>query len=163
MLDQLCACAARVVVALHNRNARRTQLTRDGQTRVRRAFCRLRSTGPNPRGRASNPSDPNAGTAASGLAEVDLVRDDLKVLDVAGHQRHAVNIGGGGDRQVHRSSPWRSSALGDEGVQLPALARCGSVERQPVEVRLNSSEPAHSQRAGLIGIRRPDACGAWGA
>jgi len=61
-----------------------------------------------------------------------------------------MNIGGGCDRQVHRSTPWRSSALGDEGMQAPALSRRGRVERQRIKVLLNSSEPAHSQRAGLI-------------
>ncbi len=79
--------------------------------------------------RGTGEADPNAETPASRLAEVDLVGDELEVLDVVGHQRHAVDVGGRRDCQVHRSTPWRSSALGDERVQPPTLACYGSVER----------------------------------
>jgi hypothetical protein len=59
-------------------------------------------------------------------------------------------VGGRRDRQVHRSTPWRSSTLRDEGVQPPTLARRGSIKRQRVEVLLDGPEPAHSQRTCLI-------------
>jgi hypothetical protein len=52
----------------------------------------------------------------SGLAEVDLVSDDLEVLGVVGQQRDAVDVGGGGDREVQCSASWRSASLCDEGV-----------------------------------------------
>jgi hypothetical protein len=100
--------------------------------------------------RGTGEADPNAGTPTSRLAEVDLRGDDLEVLDVVGHQRHAKDVGGGRDREVHRSTPGRSSALGDERVQPPALARRGSVERQRVEMLLDGPKPAHSQRTSLI-------------
>jgi hypothetical protein len=84
------------------------------------------------------------------LAEVDLVGDDLEVPGVVGQQRNPVDVGGGGDREVQCSAPWRSPALRDQSMQPPALARHGGIEGQRVEVVLDGAETAHPQSTCLL-------------
>jgi len=69
----------------------------------------------------------------SGFAEVDLVGDDVEVLGVVGQQWDAVDVGGGGDREVECSSAWSSTALRDEACSRPhsraAAASNGSASK----------------------------------
>ncbi len=61
-----------------------------------------------------------------------------------------MNVGCGGDREVQRSPPWRSTSLRDEGVQSSTLARCRGVEWQCVEMVLDGAKPAHAQSACFL-------------
>lgn len=61
-----------------------------------------------------------------------------------------MNAGGGGDREIERSSPGLSAALRYECMQSTALARCRCVEWQSVEVVLDEAEAPHPATTCLL-------------
>ena len=75
--------------------------------------------------------------ALFGRSHVDEVVDDLKVLRVIREQRHAVDVGGGGDREIERPPAGLTTTRCHDRVQPSALPCGWGVERKWVEMALD--------------------------
>jgi hypothetical protein len=66
-----------------------------------------------------------------------------------------VDVGGGGDRQVHRSAARFPAAVGDGGGEASPFTGDGRIDREGVEGRLDHTESLCPAGA-LVGIGRDE-------
>jgi len=79
-----------------------------------------------------------------GFADIDQVGDRREVFGVSGHERHPVDVRGGGDHEVYGASPGLAAAVVDRCCQPAPFARDVGVDGQWVEGGLDYPEACRS-------------------
>jgi hypothetical protein len=77
----------------------------------------------------------------------------VKSAWVEREQRHAVHVGGGGDREIHRAPAGLAAAIAHRRGEAPPFAGDRGVDRQWLERRLDHAQPQASAGT-LVGVLR---------
>ncbi len=85
----------------------------------------------------------------------DEVVNDREIGGVRGEKRDAVNVGGGGNRQIDRSPARLPASLGNRGREAAPFPCHGSVDREGIERCLDHAEPLRPAPA-FVGIGRSE-------